>query len=192
VVHISSHFRFHAGDESHSFLLLGDGQVMTLAEMKEHENLFQGVELLTLSACDTAAQRPDSTGREVDAFAELAQRLGASGVMASLWAVRDRSAAQLMIGFYRNREGGKLTKAGALRKAQLDLLYERNEVPLSPSVSMKSPTTNQDDKTIRRGGSTDEDVIVEAKYRIPFKVNKSKPFAHPYYWSPFVLFGNWK
>ncbi|MGB7922035.1 MAG: tetratricopeptide repeat protein [Pyrinomonadaceae bacterium] len=193
VVHISSHFRFHPGDESLSFLLLGDGTIMTLAEMKEQTNLFQGVELLTLSACDTAAQRPDATGREIDAFAELAQRLGASGVMASLWAVRDRSTAQLMKGFYRNREGGKLTKAEALHKAQLDLLYGRSGVTPLPSVVKNPPTsTTQGNETIRRGGSTDEDTIVEAKYRIPFKTDKSKPFAHPYYWSPFVLFGNWK
>ncbi|MGB7922034.1 MAG: CHAT domain-containing tetratricopeptide repeat protein [Pyrinomonadaceae bacterium] len=184
VVHISSHFRFHPGDESLSFLLLGDGTIMTLAEMKEHANLFQGVELLTLSACDTAAQRADATGREVDAFAELAQRLGASGVMASLWEVLDRSTAQLMKDFYRNRQGGKLSKAEALRKAQLDLLYGKTQNVGTP--------TNKTNGTIRRGSSTDDDIVVEPKYRIPVKVDKKKPFAHPFYWSPFVLFGNWK
>jgi CHAT domain-containing protein len=25
-----------------------------------------------------------------------------------------------------------------------------------------------------------------------FKRNDKKPFAHPYYWSPFVLYGNWR
>jgi CHAT domain-containing protein len=25
-----------------------------------------------------------------------------------------------------------------------------------------------------------------------FKFNEEAPFAHPYYWSPFVLIGNWK
>jgi CHAT domain-containing protein/Flp pilus assembly protein TadD len=184
VVHISSHFRFYPGDASRSFLLLGDGSIMTLAEMKEQPNLFQGVELVTLSACDTATQRPDGAGKEIDAFAELVQRLGASGVMASLWAVLDRSTSQLMKGFYRYREGGKLSKAEALRKAQLDLLYGNTQIPHT--------STNQGNETTRRDRSKDDDVVVESKYRIPFKPDKHKPFAHPYYWSPFVLFGNWK
>ncbi|MGB7922028.1 MAG: CHAT domain-containing protein [Pyrinomonadaceae bacterium] len=193
VVHISSHFRFRPGDAYSSFLLLGDGQVMTLAEMKEQTNLFQGVELLTLSACDTAAQRPDATGREVDAFAELAQRLGTGGVMASLWAVLDHSTAQLMKGFYRNRQGGKFTKAESLRKAQLDLLDGRNDAMQPSNIAKNAPTASKKNKgTVRRDNSTDEDIVVEAKYRIPFKIDNKKPFAHPYYWAPFVLFGNWK
>jgi CHAT domain-containing protein len=184
LVHISSHFKFRPGDKSNSFLLLGDGTMMTLAEMKEQADLFQGVELLTLSACDTAAQRSDATGREIDAFAELAQRLGAGGVMASLWAVRDRTTAQLMKGFYKNRESGKNTKAEALRKSQLNLLYGNLQSPAT--------TINHSNETVQRDSPTDENIIVEKKYRIPFRPDKKKPFAHPYYWSPFVLFGNWK
>jgi CHAT domain-containing protein len=184
VIHISSHFKFQPGDEGNSFLLLGDGQVITLADLKMQSNLFQGTELLTLSACDTAAQRPDATGREIDAFAELAQRLGAGGVIASLWAVRDSSTAQLMKGFYRNKEDRKLTKAEALRQAQLELLYGNTH---SPAASIQ-----QSRETARRGDSADEDIIVASKYRIPFTKDKRKPFAHPYYWAPFVLFGNWK
>jgi CHAT domain-containing protein len=184
LVHISSHFRFRPGDEANSFLLLGDGTVMTLTEMKGHLDLFQGVELLTLSACDTAAQRPDATGKEIDTLAELAQRLGAGSVLASLWAVRDRSTAQLMKAFYKNREGGKATKAEALRKAQLDLLHGNG--------SNLATVVNRGSEKSLRGSSRSEDIIVEAKYRVPFKPEKSRPFAHPYYWSPFVLFGNWR
>jgi len=183
LVHISSHFRFRPGDATNSFLVLGDDQVMTLAVMKEMANLFQGVELLTLSACDTAAQRPDSNGREVDTFAELAQRLGAGAVLASLWAVTDRSTAQLMTRFYTSREGGKRTKAEALRYAQMDLLYGRNGAGDADPKGYGMP---------RRAISDDEDIVVETQYRIPFKKHKTKPFAHPYYWSPFILFGNWK
>jgi CHAT domain-containing protein/Tfp pilus assembly protein PilF len=184
LVHISSHFRFQPGDEAGSFLLLGDGNIMTLAEMKDWTSLFQGVELLTLSACDTAAQRPDATGREIDAFAELAQRLGAASVLASLWSVRDRSTALLMKGFYRNREGGKQTKAEALRNAQLDLLY--GNIQKAPAYA------NQGNEAVRHAGSPEEAIVIEKKYLIPFKIDQNKPFAHPYYWSPFVLFGNWR
>ncbi|MGB7922026.1 MAG: CHAT domain-containing protein [Pyrinomonadaceae bacterium] len=184
LVHISSHFRFYPGDSAQSFMLLGDGRIMTLGEMKEHPNLFEGVELLTLSACDTAAQLPDANGREVDGFAELAQRLGAKSVMASLWQVRDRSTSQLMKRFYQNRQVGKLNKAEALRMSQIDMLYGRNEMSRQSEAdrSVKSDA----------GVSLIEDIVVEARYRITFKKDEKRPFAHPYYWSPFVLFGNWK
>jgi len=186
LVHISSHFRFRPGDESLSFLVLGDGTIMTLAEMREVKALFQDVELLTLSACDTAAQRPDATGKEIDAFAELAQRLGAGGVMASLWSVSEQSTAELMKSFYRNRQGGRYTKAEALRQAQLDLLYGRSEAAPLPRASSETVVSAKGSEI------SHEEIVVEPKYQIPFKVDKKKPFAHPYYWAPFVLFGNWK
>lgn len=184
LVHISSHFLLRPGDASKSFLLLGDGEIITLAEMKGQKNIFQGVELLTLSACDTATQVPDDNGREIDGFAELAQRLGASSVLASLWQVRDTSTAQLMMQFYKNREVGKHNKAEALRIAQLELLYGKLDgamraEPLQSSVS-------------GRGRSVLDNIVLEEKYRVTFKKDNSKPFAHPYYWSPFILFGNWR
>lgn len=122
LVHIASHFNFAPGDEAGSFLLLGDGDTLTLSEMKEQAEMFEGVELLTLSACQTAAQQADSAGREVDGFAELAQRLGAGAVLASLWAVADDSTAQLMTDFYRKRELQGWSKAEALRQAQRSMI----------------------------------------------------------------------
>ncbi|MGH9881515.1 MAG: CHAT domain-containing protein, partial [Pyrinomonadaceae bacterium] len=115
LVHISSHFAFRPGDEARSFLLLGDGSAMTLEEMKTQTDLFAGVELLTLSACNTAAQQAVQQGvekgREIDGFAELAQRLGAGSVIATLWSVADNSTPWLMREFYQTRQQGNgLTK----------------------------------------------------------------------------------
>jgi CHAT domain-containing protein len=59
--------------------------------MKEQEKLFDGVEHLTLSACNTAAQQTGANGRETIDFAELAQRLCANSMMATLMAVDDDS-----------------------------------------------------------------------------------------------------
>jgi len=25
----------------------------------------------------------------------------------------------------------------------------------------------------------------------PFAFDKARPFAHPYYWAPFLIYGNW-
>lgn len=124
LVHISSHFCLRSGDAENSFLLLGDDTKFTLFEMKEHRDLFKGVDLLVLSACRTAALRPSSkTGREVDSLAELSQRLGASSVIATLWDTADAGAGRLMIEFYRLRaKFPELPKAELLRRAQLSLL----------------------------------------------------------------------
>lgn len=124
LVHIASHFKFEPGDASASFLLLGDGTKLTLEDIKNApDDLFKGVQLLTLSACETGVQRErESDGREIDGFAEVAQRKGASAVIASLWQVDDESTSQLMTSFYRTRQSEKLTKVEALQKAQLSLL----------------------------------------------------------------------
>ena len=119
VVHIASHFRFQPGNETQSYLLLGDGDHLTLAQLINSTNLFLGVQLLTLSACETGM----GDGTEVEGFGAMAERQGAEAVIASLWPVADASTKMLMHRFYRNRElsPGK-TKLEALREAQLDLL----------------------------------------------------------------------
>jgi Uncharacterized protein conserved in bacteria len=196
LVHIASHFAFHPGDEARSFLLLGDGTAFTLAEMKEQENLFNGVEFLTLSACNTAAQQAGANVREVDAFAELAQRLGASSVMATLWAVADNSTPWLMREFYQTRQNKNLNKAEALRRAQLALLNGTAETKPLPAAQKGTPTVqiivlaNGDKRT--RDNTRAELVYVNATNVLPFKKDSGKPFAHPYYWSPFILVGNWR
>jgi CHAT domain-containing protein/tetratricopeptide (TPR) repeat protein len=196
VVHIASHFSFRPGDETRSFLLLGDGSVLTLAEMKAQRDLFGGVELLTLSACNTAAQQADADGREIDAFAELAQRLGANAVMATLWPLADESAPWLMQEFYRQRQAGAgMMKAEALRKAQLALLGGSARI----NTSNKARDAGRDRARVmvvragsQRGQSqTRADIIyIETKHAPPYKREKQKPFAHPHYWAPVILIGN--
>ncbi len=182
LVHIASHFKFEAGDEANSFLLLGDGTVFTLDEMKQRKDLFAGVELLALSACDTAAQQADATGREVDGFAELAQRLGAGAVMASLWAVQDESTAELMARFYKNYNGQKgANKASALRSAQIALLS--GEYITAGAVNRQ---------LTRKDAETAEKFKIDITKQKLFDNAKNPKYAHPFFWSPFILIGNWK
>jgi CHAT domain-containing protein/Tfp pilus assembly protein PilF len=124
VVHIASHFRFKPGNETDSYLLLGDGGHLSLADVGTMENPFGGVDLLTLSACDTASGGTGANGKEVEGFAVLAQRKGAKAVIATLWPVADASTNELMQSFYRIRESKEgMSKVEALQQAQLALLH---------------------------------------------------------------------
>ncbi len=119
VMHIASHFRFSpTGNDTTSFLLLGDGNKLTLADIKNRYK-FPDVDLLTLSACNTA-MGSQGTGKEIESFGVLAQRNGAKGVLASLWPVYDISTAVFMRHLYRLRSTGTtpLNKALALQAAQ--------------------------------------------------------------------------
>ncbi len=196
VVHIASHFSFRPGDESNSFLLLGDGSALTLAEMKEQPKLFAGVELLTLSACNTAAQQTGANGREIDGFAELAQRLGAGAVLATLWSVADASTPALMRDFYDLKLNKNLSKAEALRQAQLALLSGTSEAKPAATRADSSPikiVLTDEEPQKRQTEDTRSNTIYLKKQDAPaWDKSKHAPFAHPFFWSPFVLFGNWR
>lgn len=203
LVHISSHFSFRPGDEARSFLLLGDGSPFTLEDIKREANLFEGVELLTLSACNTAAQQSDANGREIDGFAELAQRLGAGAVIATLWQVPDVSTPWLMRDFYANRQDKSgMTKAEALQKAQIALLNGTAKIkPLTADEKDTSPKVeivivpqgaNRNAGSNSNNNRTGSDVIYLDESDAPLYKREGKPaYAHPYYWSPFILIGNW-
>ncbi len=173
VIHIASHYQFVPGDAGKSFLLLGDGSHLTLADMKTHFE-FGSVELLTLSACETAVGGgADSHGMEVEGLGEVAQEQGAKAVLASLWPVADQSTALLMQSLYRLHQENHLTKAEALQQAQLALLHGAAHGTASSGID--------------RGASA----LASTAGPASFKVDPSAPFAHPYFWAPFILMGNW-
>jgi len=113
------------GDEAASYLLLGDGSKVSVAAInRSYKYDFEGVELLTLSACETALGA-ESTGMEIEGFGALAQNKGAASVVASLWLVSDIAAPELMRSFYRGMVEDKLSKAAALQRAQIEMIRSR-------------------------------------------------------------------
>jgi CHAT domain-containing protein len=131
LVHIASHYIFQPGDDKKSYLLLGgketggQGFHLTLADLRDDQRMdFKGIELLTLSGCQTASGSNDSDGREIDGLGITAQRKGAKAVMATLWPVEDASVGQLMATFYKLWiTAPRMTKVEALQQAQLSLLH---------------------------------------------------------------------
>ena len=53
-MHIASHFNFAPGTSADSYLLLGGGEKLTLADFQAGRYPLGSVDLLTLSACQTA------------------------------------------------------------------------------------------------------------------------------------------
>ena len=140
IVHIATHGNFSSIAEE-TYILAWDERI----NAKELNQVLQGkarsnrpIELLVLSACQTAL----GDNRAVLGLAGVAMRGGAKSTLASLWLVNDEATALLMEKFYQEIAQGQVTKAEALRRAQVAIL-------------------------------------------------RSKQFYDPYFWSAFVLVGNW-
>lgn len=187
VLHIASHFRFIPGNDLDSFLLLGDGSHLTLSDLKNQPSIFGGLQLLTLSACNTGVGDEGATGSEVEGLGVLAQRRGAKAVIASLWPVADSSTSLLMQEFYRIREGSNgITKAEAMRQAQLELL--RGSAPVTaPAGSAFVMTTKNSFPARKIEPLADRDLTGSTR----FQALPQAPYAHPFFWAPFFLMGNW-
>jgi CHAT domain-containing protein len=140
IVHIASHGVFGSNAEN-SFLMsyddllhIDDLEMLLKSDKFEKEP----IELLTLSACQTA----EGDDRAPLGFAGVALKSHARSAMGTLWPISDDAAFNLMTHFYQNLTEKKMTKVKALQQAQLVLLKE---------TDMKNP----------------------------------------FYWSPFILVGNW-
>lgn len=167
ILHIATHGEFVPGRAYKSFLLLGTGEKLAIPDIEKWLNL-QDVNLVVLSACETALGGSGLDGREISGLAYYFLNGGAKTVMASLWRIDDLSTRLLMEQFYQNLAQGTITspvtKAEALRQAQLSLLKGKpNQEPSTPSIKK-----------------------VE---NLPPTTNKSY-FSHPYYWASFTLMGS--
>ncbi len=140
IVHLATHGQFSSQLEN-TFLLTWDGRVNVkeLSELLRSREGSQAIELLVLSACDTAS----GDDRAVLGLAGLAIKSGARSTLATLWPVKDQAAARLMAHFYQQLRQPGVSKAEALRQAQIELI-------------------------------------------------RKSDFREPFFWSGFVLVGNWQ
>jgi CHAT domain-containing protein len=140
IVHIASHGQF-GSDPSQTFVLAFDGQ-LTMddleADIKFGERRDNALELLILSACETAS----GDDRAALGLAGVALKSGARSAVATLWYINDQASGDLVVAFHRGLQSGKLSKAHALQEAQRALAADPR-------------------------------------------------YAHPAYWAPFLLIGNW-
>ncbi|MGH8606521.1 MAG: CHAT domain-containing protein [Gammaproteobacteria bacterium] len=141
VVHIATHGQFDSDPRKTFLLTYNEKLTMNRLEQLIAPRKFADapVELLTLSACQTAL----GDDRSALGLAGIAVKAGARSALASLWSIADESTALLMSRFYDAlKNDPTVSKAKALQRAQLVLI-------------------------------------------------KNPDYRHPFFWSAFLLIGNW-
>ncbi len=123
IVHIASHAQF-GRDVSDTFLLAYDDK-LSLDGLDQSVGLLKyredPLELLTLSACETAAGDDNAAL----GLAGVAVKSGARSALATLWHINDLASSILVGEFYHQLKDSKLTRAQALQRAQLKLYHDR-------------------------------------------------------------------
>jgi CHAT domain-containing protein len=123
IVHMATHGKF--GVDAQSTFLVGYDQRISIEKL---DNLLrsrgnrQPVELLTLSACQTAT----GDNRSALGIAGVAVRAGVESALATLWYINDQATVPLIEEFYNQLRQPNTTKAQALRRAQLKMIADVN------------------------------------------------------------------
>ncbi len=122
LIHLATHAQFGA-DPSDTYVLTYDGRI-SLDELSSLVGRLRfrdrPLELLTLSACETAS------GDEKAALGlvGVAVKAGARSALGTLWSVNDVASAKLIKLVYENLRKPGVSRAEALRRAQLALLED--------------------------------------------------------------------
>src|SRR5215471_13767984 len=120
IVHIATHGKFEKRVED-TFLLTFDDK-LTMNELAHAVGFFrfreEPLELLTLSACETAA----GDDRAALGLAGIAIKAGARSALASLWFINDQATAVLISEFYEQLKDSSVSRAVALQRAETKLL----------------------------------------------------------------------
>lgn len=122
ILHIASHGVFDR-DPDRTFILTYEGRMNMkgLGRLITNPGIKVPVDMITLSACETAA----GDDRSALGLAGVALRSGAKSALASLWFVDDDATSKLIIGFYENIKTRRSnSKAKALREAQITLIKD--------------------------------------------------------------------
>jgi len=166
ILHLATHANIPPGPFENSYIRFKDGNL----KFDEIHQLGLGdpaIELLVLSACETASHNPDATL----GFAGIAFQAGVRSVLASLWEVDDIATTGLMIGFYRHLlDASAPVKAEALKRAQRAMI---------------------EGKVYLMDGKlyfTDSREVIDLPKE--WEDYKNQDFSHPFYWSPFTIVGN--
>jgi CHAT domain-containing protein len=97
--------------------------------------------------------------------------------MATLWRIADESTGVFMSRFYTLLQQEGMTKAEALRQAQVEFIEGKTGDGAGGESGLKR----------NRGRMLDADTRDEKETLSSL----SPDYRHPYFWAPFILMGNW-
>ncbi|MGH9930394.1 MAG: CHAT domain-containing protein, partial [Pyrinomonadaceae bacterium] len=129
IVHFSTHGYLNEERPRFSGLVLSLPQSAIRAAQSEDGvlsayeifNLKLKADLVVLSACETGLGK-EVKGEGLMSLTRAFMYAGTPSVVVSLWNVNDESAADLMIRFYSHLQADRVSKAEALRRAQLETI----------------------------------------------------------------------
>jgi CHAT domain-containing protein len=153
------------GQPENSFILFGNGDRATLRDIQNWT--LNNVDMVILSACETGLGLKLGDGVEILGLGYQFQNRGVKTTIASLWQVNDESTQILMSTLYDQIKQGKISKAEALRQAQLALMQNKGS----------------------GNGQTKGNISVQPKAGESLS-SQTIDYNHPYYWAPFILIGN--
>jgi CHAT domain-containing protein len=199
ILHLATHGLIDPASAGHSALLLAGDRLPDAAEqVKLNKKVYTGqltvsaiaswkldADLVTLSACETGLGQK-SAGDGFLGFTHVLLKAGARSLVVSLWKVDDAATALLMTRFYENllgqRDGLKapLGRAAALREAQTWL----RALPRSQAEALAARLSGGE----LRGTVSAQKPLAPAQAALAEK--DDRPYAHPYYWSAFILLGD--
>nr|MBC8360259.1 CHAT domain-containing protein [Candidatus Desulfatibia profunda] len=131
-------------------------------KMSEILELKLNADAVVLSACKTALGK-EIAGEGVVGLSRAFMLAGSKSVIVSLWSVESNSTAVLMKSFYSHLKPGR-SKEEALRLAKQEL---KNQSLISDDLSRGVKIVGRDKKT-------------------------QTSTAHPFFWAPFILIGEWE
>ncbi|MGJ5199632.1 CHAT domain-containing protein [Bradyrhizobium sp. HKCCYLRH1030] len=212
--HFAGHGSFNWMDASAAGLLLKN-EVLSVASLSQAPALGTP-RLVVLSACETGLHDAVRTPDEFSGLPAAFLRIGAVGVISTLWPVNDISTAFLMAKFYDLHRKQSVPPARALQLAQ-DWIRQATLQDLRAyasaavkdgrmSVQLASPLLNLRNKTDEEVDSTGpSDQVPDGtldERRKPEQVpsgtaaagglpvpDRERPYAHPFYWGGFVMTG---
>lgn len=138
IVHLATHAAFESGEPEESYIQLWRSDRIGLNELPDLEWRDRPIELLVLSACQTAlGDRQAELG-----FAGLSFHSGVKSTLASLWSVSDLGTLALMREFYwQLSQPDVATKAEALQRAQISMIRGDVRIEQGQVLSSAEPLT---------------------------------------------------
>ena len=171
IIHLATHGEWSIMSAFNSSLLFENKEFLTLNEIFEKIKIPKNW-LVVLSACESGLTDHRDVADEYIGLQAGFLYAGAPTVIGSLWVVDDASTALLMRMTYENIFKNGLSKAEALRKAQLWL----KNASVEEIEEKKEKTRGLLDFIALQGNRVN-------------KTQKIKPYSHPYYWAGFQIFG---